>query len=857
MATKNSSNIFILTVAAIFTGVLAVSVSCNSSDPSNSPDSGPSDTSPSWTPPVEREVSLDGDWQMSVRYRPAGQDWQAPVDERSVQVPGGYFPFTANEDLEVEITYKRPLQVPGTWEGATSSGYHVMVEFDSVDYRATVALEDETGGKQQLGTHEGYLGRFAVDLGSKQAGTLNVRAWDITQFAPGEAVEPVARTTVQGLDPTDLEGLGWGINVSGILESVRLRLTGHLYLRNAFAATLQPGDPATVRIGAEIVPLRAGSAQGSVHYSFVRSPGGEPLASGTIDFDQSDAQVEEPIEVLKDVQISGLDKYQSVDSDLLYAQIQVVQDGEILDSRTVPFLNRRIRVSGNQLTENGRPFFLKGTVCYHTAKLLAVDTFQEDFQPVDPYQPHGALLGTRLEDLARQIKGVNATWVRPAHHVPTRSFHRQMLVSGIEVYQDFPLMWNIDYEALLPEEILRQFDEFLWRMAAEPACGIIALHNEAEIQDSANLADLDQTTQLLITMLERAMELTPHLVAVGSSGNAGSVVFPPNPDYVLSESVLDRHAYLSSNWNPLLGYREIAKEVKNRLATSDGRPVIWSEVGAGWGLHYMYLLWLRLNSLDNIEPTTPSTAVAIRTSLESWLDFPMMPDPRWQHLTLREFYATVACLKHLGVSPADSNKWNQCMQEQLLPGNDAQLILIALDYFIANRAEVTQPSNKDIIVWSRSLSASWVATQILESRMLFLNGGALCATLPWDFSMNLGVPMVLEGFGDNLEDTAPDTRQAIAAAYAPLAIYARTISNGGNPLEVFVLNDGESVTGRVVMTTGGVEIWSQTLTVDRQSVESVTVEGYASVVQEHHDKVAELYFDDGTSPSAIYRIYLP
>ena len=175
--------------------------------------------------PDARELLLDGRWQLSVRQRAPGTDWSPPVDRGDVEVPGAYLPLNDKQNRETEVVLVRSFSVPKEWREACAKGARVLVEFDAVDYRSKVEASGTDGVFRTLGEHEGYFGRFAVQLGDIMEGRIKVSAWDLREGA-GQLTEQIERTTLQGVDPT-----AWGKNPCGIVESVRLRLVGPVYMQ--------------------------------------------------------------------------------------------------------------------------------------------------------------------------------------------------------------------------------------------------------------------------------------------------------------------------------------------------------------------------------------------------------------------------------------------------------------------------------------------------------------------------------------------------------------------------------------------------------------------------------------------------
>jgi len=748
---------------------------------------------------------------MSVRYRAPGGDWESAGEAREVAVPGTYYPHFSSEDREVELSFERDVVVPDAWGCHLDNGGRTLVELDSVDYRATVEWISEDGEAAEIGRHEGYLGRFAVDLGGRRKGRLRVKAWDLREGS-GEWVESVERTTLQGIDPT-----GWGINVSGIRESVRLRLTGAVYLRNAFAAAVALGDPATIRFGAELLKVRADQDLDSIRWQVLAGEeapgrqGGEVLAEGSIPAPSLLLLQEDEAEQFAEVEVPGLPP-----SFRGWARLAVLDfAGVTSDVRVVPLWLRRVDVAGNRLRVDGSETYLKGTGLIGITRLLPVEPGST---PGERYFAHSSSLDERMAAVVEVLRKAHVSWIRPAHHLPLRRFHETWRAGDLLVYQDFPLHWHTDFEALTPGEIRRQFDELLWRVASEPAVGLLATHNEAEIKDPEH-ADGETVHALIESLMRRAAKLAPHLTTIGSSGSAGTAVFPPDPAFATGDAIVDKHAYFGGHFTPLMGFRDIPAAVEG-IGASDGRPVIWSELGGGWQAHFEYLLGLGDTIVED------DTEAELR---------------RWfvrngQQYSTRQVYAIVSCRFFERASDADLAA---CVAEQAVPANDALLIERAREHYFADRAAVTRPADGELQLWRRRITTEWLAAQLYEARIQHLSGGDFAGTIPWDLSVDIGFPAVTVKMSPRAAEAAPDARKAVAAAYAPVAVYARPMKTG-EAAEVMVLNDGEEVDATLELSVGGTVLGSKQIVLGAAAVTRPDTSALIGAAEEHPGEIATL-----------------
>jgi hypothetical protein len=790
-----------------------------------------------WAPPAqaERQRSLDGSWHLLVRKRVAGAAWGSPLHDGPVQVPGSFYLGREDEELEFQLAFSRRLELPAAWACAPALGFHALAEFDSVDYWATVALDGEV-----LGRHTGYLGRFAVDLGARVSGELQVEASDLRQKMAGVhdasdiANATTPRRTVQAVEPSN-----WGMNVAGILESTRLRLVGPLYLRNAFAATLEAGSPATVRVGAELVALAAGPLEAEVRYELL-GPTGAVVAEGDFVVAAPTLAAGEAHAAVADVAVPSLGEATRV-------RVTVAVAGTVSDLREEAFVRRRVAVQENRLLVDGAPEFAGGPGAYVTARALPLDTLDRaaDFTG---YVADAALLATRSDALGAAVRQTHARWLRLAHFVPVRLVHERLAASGLLLYQDFPLTWLVDWDALDEAEILAQLEEFVWRVSAQPAVAVVALHNEPEV-DQTDPRRLQRAQRLIEQMIARTRQLAPQLVVIGSSGGAGTAAFPGDKGYPVDDDLLDVHRYLNSVWNSLFGYRQIPEAIAELAARGGGRPVLWSEGGAAYDTHLGYLMLLT----DEIEPANPPQAAAVRASIEGTLIF------AGQRLSLREFYAGVSCLFHEGVSRSDLPAVQACIAGHVAARDDRLLIERAQDFFFAHRVRALAPPDANPVVTWRRVVADWLATQFFEARIQWLQGGDLVGYLPWD-QAQLGYPMdllpVTELFAQFADgtDCRSDTRAIIAAAHAPRAVYVRTLV-AGTGAEVLLLNSGVAAEATLKVEVGGVERTAIAQTIAASSVTTLTLS--AASLAPLRGEVVELRLELPDGAPTSYRIYVP
>lgn len=733
---------------------------------------------------ADRSVDLTGTWQARVRVRRPGADWGDATALGVVWVPGWYFPFPRfpTEDLDAELVYERALTWPAAWACDPSEGWRALVEFDSADYRAVVRLDDAA-----LGEHVGYLERFAVPLPWKTSGTLVVSLGDgVRDVESRGGVEHYPHTTLQGVDTG-----GWGVNPVGLPGGVRLRLVRGAYLRAVYAAVVEHDEDATrLRVGLAVEAFVEGPLRARIR---VVDPDGRELAldEAPLALGDGEAFVEVAVPPLPRAGVGAPPPEHRVEVTLLAGDA-------VADARNAPLVNRQVALVGASLQVNGHDHFARGAGLHHLYRALGVGTADDapgSYVALDDDKE--AAYTARLREAMR----AGARWIRPGHFLPDPVFLRAARRLGLLVYQDFPLHWNTDLEALPPAEIARQLRGFLWRVAAEPAVALVATHNEAEFEET-DPDELAQVQTLLHDLRDIAARTAPHLLTVACSGCRATARFPPAPEYAIAEPIADAHGYPGSWWQPHVGYRALGTVVQ-RLA-DDPLPVFWSEMGNGWSLHFGYLVAVD----DDLEPSAPEL-VAVRRQIEAWL---RGPDGR--PLNLRTFYAAVRCSQTQGLTgPALTT----CVADQLERG-DAALVAWARDYYFADRWRV-EGAPTDPLAAGALISAHWLATQIFESRWQWAQEAGLLGVIAWERPENA---FPFSSAGGRVPAAALErARDILAAANAPVAA---SLAVADDALDVRLVNDGSAAAVDLRLWAGETEVWSGTHDLPARAGDTLRIE---------------------------------
>lgn len=198
---------------------------------------------PSWTFAVQTEssrevLSLDGNWEIAFDSLNRGREngwhtmagFSANRESREIPVPSCWERF--ERDYEGVAFYRRRFDVPQDWENRI-----VRLQFDAVNYRAEVWLNDEV-----VGFHQGGFTpfEFRVDellrVGEENSLILRV-------------VGPVVLTknVIDGIGPLETPQWRGGIT-GGIWQSVRLVATGIVYISDVFVEPRISSDNATFHV---------------------------------------------------------------------------------------------------------------------------------------------------------------------------------------------------------------------------------------------------------------------------------------------------------------------------------------------------------------------------------------------------------------------------------------------------------------------------------------------------------------------------------------------------------------------------------------------------------------------------------
>lgn len=365
-----------------------------------------------------RRISLDGEWGLEIdpydvgashriwecrRESPGGGPEDFDVDAfRKVRVPGDW--NRAYSDLthyEGIAWYHRKVERPAGW-----AGRRAFLHFEAVNYQATVYWNGE-----KLGAHEGGFTPFWFEVTGRleQQNRLVIRV-DSSRRADGV---PSLR-------------YDW-FNYGGITRSAWLVLAPRSFVRDFWVRT----------------EVRRGKASALVAFE---TEGAKKKARARVLLPELGREVpckldaEGRASARIDLEGAGLWTPQKP---RLY-RVEVACDGDRV-SDEVGF--RTIETKGEDVLLNGRPVFLRGVCLHEEAPRVA-----------------GRTLAPRDVDyIFKTARSLGANFLRLAHYPHTELMARAADKSGMMLWEEIPVYWQVDFKSSRTREVARGMLEELIR----------------------------------------------------------------------------------------------------------------------------------------------------------------------------------------------------------------------------------------------------------------------------------------------------------------------------------------------------------------------------------------------------------
>jgi hypothetical protein len=291
-------------------------------------------------------ISLDGSWEIIFDPEKKGRDaglhtnaaFSSVSERREIQVPSCW--ERIEQDYEGVAFYRRSFDVPGGWTDKV-----VRLQFDAVNYRAEVWLNDEV-----VGFHEGGFTpfEFRVDslLKMGEENSLIVRV---------EGPIIMSNQVIDGRGRLETPQWRGGIT-GGIWQSVRLVATGEVYVQDVFIEPRIADDTATLQVKLDYTGIEETVVDLAIDIHEAGDPEGNSAVAEVLGEWKLRPGKNERTWVLPIPEA----RYWSPDAPHLYtARLRVVRNGEESDHWRHRFGMRELTVRNRDFYLNGSPIYIK------------------------------------------------------------------------------------------------------------------------------------------------------------------------------------------------------------------------------------------------------------------------------------------------------------------------------------------------------------------------------------------------------------------------------------------------------------------------------------------------------------------
>ncbi len=296
--------------------------------------------------PHRQVIELSSFWDFRFDPQEVGQGsgWEAGFPgARPIAVPASWNDqFEDGRDFLGPAWYRTEFDLPWGWNGK-----RIVLRFGSVNYIAEVWLNG-----QPLGRHEGGHLPFEFDVTSRVQPTGNRL---VVRVDGRLAFDHVPPGNVTG-DPADFFPSHAGnypqaqfdfFPYCGIHRPVLLYATASNCINDITVQTQFVGTTGKVHVRAELIINEGLSARARFHLH----GHGQSLS-------KTETGSEEMVEAILDV--PGVALWSPESPNLYDLLVELIQNGEVVDSYSLKVGVRTIRVEGNQLLLNDKPIYLKG-----------------------------------------------------------------------------------------------------------------------------------------------------------------------------------------------------------------------------------------------------------------------------------------------------------------------------------------------------------------------------------------------------------------------------------------------------------------------------------------------------------------
>jgi beta-glucuronidase len=289
------------------------------------------------TTPTRDAVGLDGLWRFALDTRAGATPWTARLaPPLEVPVPASYNDLFVDPEIRDhvgEVWYQRDVRVPRGW-----TGERVVLRFGSVTHAARVYADERL-----VAEHTGGYTPFEADLtGIVEPGAAFRLTVGVDNRLTNLTIPPGTVTT--GPDGRERQSyLHDFYNYAGIARPVCLYSTPTTYVEDVTVVTGRDGAAGTVGYLVQTAGAHA-----------------ETVTVRVRAVDEAGRTVAEGAGPEGALRIEDVTLWQPGAAYLYDLVVELIVDGEVLDSYTQPFGVRTVEVRGTDFLVNGEPFYFTG-----------------------------------------------------------------------------------------------------------------------------------------------------------------------------------------------------------------------------------------------------------------------------------------------------------------------------------------------------------------------------------------------------------------------------------------------------------------------------------------------------------------
>lgn len=279
---------------------------------------------------------LDGLWSFSIDPSGVGRTakwWEQPLPESQlVPVPSSYNDVLVDNEIHNhvgDVWYQSDVVVPFGW-----TDQRVLLRFDAATHRATVWLGDTL-----IAEHQGGYLPFEADITDLvEPGSTHRLTVCVNNELSWSTIPPGSLETT----PTGGRRLRYFhdfFNYSGLHRSVWLHSIPQSHISDITLTTDIDGSDGIVHCGIDVI------GEGDIHL-VLRDPRGAVVA----ETDGTESTM----------RVANADLWGPGHGSLHALAIELLRDGQVVDTYSIPVGIRTVEVRGTQFLINGSPFYFRG-----------------------------------------------------------------------------------------------------------------------------------------------------------------------------------------------------------------------------------------------------------------------------------------------------------------------------------------------------------------------------------------------------------------------------------------------------------------------------------------------------------------